>query len=171
MARSYTMAGVRGAAERAVHLARRFLLEQAPGSRIHDVQEDPRFQHRGVDLLWEKSPSEVLGVEVKGDRRGGKRRNYFFELVSNFEKNTPGCFLYSEADLLFYVFLSDLELHVLPLRQTRAWFLERSSQFELRHTHTQIGQERYTTVGALVPVREVRSGVAGVLVSTGAHPL
>ena len=48
------MRGVQGAAERAVALARAHLLEQAPGSRLHDVSQDPRFQHRGVDLLWER---------------------------------------------------------------------------------------------------------------------
>jgi hypothetical protein len=165
MARSYTMSAVRGAAERAVHLARAHLLSLDPGSRVHDVQEDPRFQHRGVDLLWERSSSEVVGVEVKGDRRGSRRGNYFFELVSNLEKNTPGCFLYSSADLLLYVFLSRLEAHELPLAKTRAWFLERAQSFQLRHTHTQLGKQRYTTVGALVPVQRVLKEVSGAKVT------
>jgi hypothetical protein len=161
MARSYTMSAVRGAAERAVYLCREHLLRLDPGSRVHDVQEDPRFQHRGVDLLWEQSSSHVLGVEVKGDRRGSRRGNYFFELVSNLEKNTPGCFLYSTADLLMYVFLSRLEVHELPLQKTREWFLQRAREFELRHTRTQLGKEHYTTVGALVPVRQVLKAVSG----------
>ena len=54
MARSFSMRGVMAAADRAVQLARTWLLESEPGSRVHDVQEDPRFQHRGVDLLWER---------------------------------------------------------------------------------------------------------------------
>jgi len=69
------------------------------------VQADPRFQARGIDILWERSSGELLGVEVKGDRQAARSGNYFFELVSNLEKNTPGCFLYSTADLLLYVFL------------------------------------------------------------------
>jgi hypothetical protein len=155
------MQAVQHAADRAVELVTEFLRADAPGSSVHDVQEDPRFQHRGVDLLWERSSAEVLGVEVKGDRQGGRRGTYFFELVSNFEKDTPGCFLYSTADLLAYVFLDRRELHLLPLPALRAWFLARASEFPLRHTQTAVGQHRYTTVGASVPVRGAREGVAG----------
>jgi hypothetical protein len=161
MARGFSMRGVMGAADRAVQHARTWLQSVEPGSRIHDVQEDPRFQHRGVDLLWELPSGEVRGIEVKGDRQP-RRKRYFFELVSNLERDTPGCFLYSGADLMVYVFLMQGELHVLPLKAVREWFLPRAKAYELRHTFTQTGAIRYTTVGAVVPVRDVREGVAGV---------
>ncbi len=155
------MQAVQHAAARAVALVREALLAEATGSRIHDVQEDPRFQHRGVDLLWEHADGEVLGVEVKGDRQGGRRGNYFLELVSNAEKDTPGCFLYSRADLLAYVFLDRRELHLLPLGPAREWFLARSSEFPLRHARTRVGDAHYTTVGATVPARRVLAEVPG----------
>jgi hypothetical protein len=161
MPRSYSMRGVQGAADRAVQHARTWMLETAPGSRIHDVQTDPRFQHRGVDLLWELPTGEVRGIEVKGDRQ--TRRRYWFELVSNVEKDTPGCFLYSGADLMVYVFLSQAELHVLPLKQVREWFLPRAKAYALKHTSTKTGAIRYTTVGAVVPCHEVLDAVPSVL--------
>lgn len=161
MPRSYSMRGVQGAADRAVQHARTWMFETAPGSRIHDVQEDPRFQHRGVDLLWELPTGEVRGIEVKGDRN--PRRRYWFELVSNVEKDTPGCFLYSGADLLVYVFLSQAELHVLPLKDVREWFLPRAKAYALKHTSTKTGAIRYTTVGAVVPCREVLDAVPSAL--------
>jgi hypothetical protein len=155
------MQAVQHAADRAFELVTAFLRADTPGSCVHDVQADPRFQHRGVDLLWERSSAEVLGVEVKGDRQGGRRGTYFFELVSNFEKDTPGCFLYSTADLLAYVFLDRRELHLLPLPATRAWFLTRASEFPLRQAQTRVGTERYTTVGASVPARRIIGDVEG----------
>ena len=161
VARAYSMQAVQHAALRAVALVREFLLAEVSGSQVHDVQEDPRFQHRGVDLLWERPGTDVLGVEVKGDRQGGRRGNYFLELVSNAEKDTPGCFLYSGADLLAYVFLDRRELHLLPLPAVRAWFLARSPEFPLRHARTRIGKTHYTTVGATVPARRVLTEVAG----------
>jgi hypothetical protein len=154
------MQAVQHAAARAVELVRGFLLSEVPGSQIHDVQQDPRFQHRGVDLLWERPGLPVLGVEVKGDRQG-RRRTYFLELVSNAEKDTPGCFLYSHADLLAYVFLDVRELHLLPFPEARAWFLPRAAEFPLRHAQTRIGAARYTTVGATVPCRRVLGEVPG----------
>jgi hypothetical protein len=154
------MRGVQAAANRAVAMAKACLFAQEPGSAIHDVQHDPRFQPRGVDLLWERSPTELVGVEVKGDRNG-HRGNYFFELVSNLERDTPGCFLYSSADLFLYVFLDKAEVHTLPLAQTRAWFLERAKSFPVKHTRTRMGNATYTTLGAVVPVRAVLSQVIG----------
>lgn len=160
MIRSYSMRGVSGPAARAVQLAQQYLRTLDPRGRIHDVQNDPRFQHRGVDLLWERSTQDVEGIEVKGDRNA-RRGNYFFELVSNLEKNTPGCFLYSEADLLLYVFVAPREIHRLPMRSTRQWFLENANRFPLKQTRTRAGVSTYTTIGAAVPVREVLSHVPG----------
>ncbi len=159
MGRSYSMRGVQGAADRAVALARDFLELESPGSRVHDVQTDPRFQHRGVDLLWERDGQPVLGVEVKGDRQGRRRGNYFFELISNAEKDSPGCFLYSVADLMLYVFLDVREVHRLELSRVREWFLSRAKDFPLKTTKTRTGAVLYTTVGAIVPLRDVKAGV------------
>jgi hypothetical protein len=154
------MRGVQGTADRAVALARDYLAAQAPQSRVHDVQDDPRFQHRGVDLLWDRPGEPVLGVEVKGDRHA-RRGNYFLELVSNVEKDTPGCFLYSTADLLVYVFVEPREVHCLPLKATREWFIPRAKDYPLKATRTRTGAVLYTTVGAVVPVRQVLREVPG----------
>jgi hypothetical protein len=159
--RAYTMQSVQGAAQRAVAVARAFLLAQDAQSTLYDVQSDPRFQARGIDFLWERDGRALLGVEVKGDRQAAQRGTYFFELVSNLEKNTPGCFLYSMADFVLYVFLQRLEVHLLPLPKARRWFLANAARFPLRHTTTRLGPHSYTSVGALVPVRDVLQGVEG----------
>jgi hypothetical protein len=169
MGRHYSMHDVQNAAARAISWAHARLPERYPGCRVHDVQDDPRFQHRGVDLLCELPTGEVLGIEVKGDRQA-HRGNYFFELISNLEADTPGCFLYSTADWLFYAFLSTGELHELPLPSTRAWFLENARTFPLRHTQTRVGNARYTTVGATVPVRTVLKSVEGATVWNALTP-
>lgn len=162
------MRGVMGAADRAVALTRAALLAESPDSYVHDVQKDPRFQHRGVDLLWERPSLPVAGIEVKGDRNA-RRGNYFFELVSNVEKDTPGCFLYSVADLMAYVFLETRELHLLPLPDVRAWFLPLAKEFPLKSTRTKTGAVLYTTVGAAVPVKKVRKECPGIRVISPAN--
>ena len=153
--RSYTVQGVSGSAARAIALACDLL--RARGGHVHDVQDDPRFRHRGVDLLWERAAGELLGVEVKGDRQRNAR--YFFELISNAERETPGCFLYSTADLYLYVFLAIGEAHLLSLPQVRAWFLEHRAEYPLKATQTRVGPSQYTTIGASVPVADVARAV------------
>ncbi|MCL2012361.1 MAG: hypothetical protein FWG75_06205 [Cystobacterineae bacterium] len=148
--KSYSMHSVMGAANRAVALACQWMRQQCPTAFIHNVQEEPRFQRLGVDLLWEKQ-EETLGVEVKGDRSRGQR--FFFELVSNFEKNTPGCFLYSKADWMLYVFLPLRRLYALHLPSARNWLLPLAKNFPLHKTHTRVGPIAYTTLGLAVPVK------------------
>ncbi len=157
------MRGVQGAADRAVALTREYVATLAPDGLLHDVQADPRFQHRGVDLLWDQPGKAPLGVEVKGDRSGHRRGNFFFELVSNAERDTPGCFLYSEADFLSYVFLDVREVNWLPLKQVRDWFLPRAKSYPLKTAKTRTGALVYTTVGAIVPVKEVRLALGEAL--------
>lgn len=168
--RAYSMRGVMGAADRAVALARAVLVAQVPGSLVHDVQDDPRFRHRGVDLLWDRPGDRVLGVEVKGDRQGGRRGTYFFELISNAERETPGCFLYSEADVMAYVFLDHQEVHLMELGAVRAWFLPRAKSYPLKTTKTKTGAVLYTTVGAVVPVREAREATGEAIRSFPREP-
>jgi hypothetical protein len=165
------MRGVQGAADRAVMLARECLLKQVPGSLLHDVQNDPRFQHRGVDLLWERPEPPVLGVEVKGDRQGKRRGTYFFELISNAEKDSPGCFLYSMADLLVYVLLDAREVHVLELKPLREWFLPVAKQYAIKTTKTRTGANLYTTVGASVPLRDVQRALPHAVTVYRPEPL
>ena len=102
-------------------------------------------------------------MEVKGDRQGFRRGTYFFELISNAEKDSPGCFLYSIADLLMYVFVDVQQVHVLELSAVREWFLGRAKEFPLKTTKTRTGANLYTTVGASVPIREVRKAVPGAV--------
>lgn len=162
--RAYTMQSVRSTADQAVGLARELMTFLERRGRIHDVQDDPRFQHRGVDLLWDVpgdgGADRVLGVEVKGDRHG-RRGNYFFELISNVEKDTPGCFLYSAADVVLYAFVREREVHQLPLAPLREWFLPQAKRFPTAQARTKAGTAHYTTVGALVPVLDVQRAVTG----------
>ncbi|MEW6499503.1 MAG: hypothetical protein AB1589_44625, partial [Cyanobacteriota bacterium] len=69
--------------------------------------------------IWATQKGEVL-VEVKGDR-WNRTNNFFFETHSNLEKGTMGCFLYTEADWLFYYFVNTRLLYKLPMPKTRDW--------------------------------------------------
>ena len=60
-----------------------------------------------------------------------------------------------------YVFVRAPEIHRLPLKAAREWFLARAKEFELRHTRTRLGDQHYTTVGALVPVRRALAEIPG----------
>lgn len=133
---------------------------------VHNVEEEAAYQVHDVDLLWtvlEKERLRVIPVEVKGDRYH-RTGNFFFETVSNESKGTPGCFLYTKADWLFYYFLEIGRLYCLPMGKVRPWFIRSMSRFKEQRTSTPtLNGESYVTIGRLVPITAVLAEVEGIL--------
>ena len=128
-----------------------FLYRLNSTTDVRNVEKDPVFQTEDIDLVWtrRKDDSEKdYKIEIKVDNYY-KTGNYFFETLSNVEKGTPGCFLYSKADWLFYYFLS-AELHVIELKVAQYWFLRRMKEFKKRQTTTPVGNGLSNTEGAIV---------------------
>ena len=127
---------------------------------IENVEDNPQYQRVDVDLIWITQTGSYQ-VEIKGDRYH-KTGNFFLETHSNKERNTPGCFLYTEADWVFYYFVTPRLLYQLPMPATRHWFLENINRFRERSTTTNVGNSYYTTVGRLVPINVVIAEVANI---------
>jgi hypothetical protein len=129
---------------------------------VENVEGDPAYQKADVDLIWTTAVRDYA-IEIKADR-WHETGNFFFETDSNKEKGTPGCFLYTEADFLFYYFVEPRRLYILPMPRTREWFLHNLARFKERQTTTPVGNEHYTTAGRLVPIEIVLAEVKGVKV-------
>jgi hypothetical protein len=132
--------------------------------KVHNVEDDPVYQAYDVDLLWtlaEHGRLRVVPIEIKGDTYD-KTGNFFFEIISNESKGTPGCFLYTAAVWLFYYFVNTGRLYCLPMDKTRPWFIHNNDHFPRSRTSTPTGNSHYVTVGKLVPIAEVLSDVPGV---------
>lgn len=132
---------------------------------VHSVEDDPAYQKLDVDLLWSTEKASYQ-VEIKADRLGHRTGNLFFETISNKEKQTPGCFLYTSAHLFFYYFTESRKLYILPMPATRTWFLSRLDQFPERETTTPIPGGYYTTVGRLVSLALLCQEVKGLHIVT-----
>ncbi|MBX2997152.1 MAG: hypothetical protein KF893_01485 [Caldilineaceae bacterium] len=160
MPRQYSMKDATDVAKVATADIERWLRGLRQTRSVANVEDDPAYQRIDVDLIW-VTQTRTYQVEIKGDRWQGTG-NFFFETQSNAEQQTPGCFLYTEADLLFYYFVHAQELYILPMPQTRDWFLVHMDEFKERATTTLVGNSRYTTVGRLTPIQRVLREVDGV---------
>ncbi|MGL5196688.1 MAG: nuclease-related domain-containing protein [Chroococcales cyanobacterium] len=159
--RTYTMQESTQVASRATADITQWLQNFPRTISIQNVENDPHYQALDVDLLVTTDRGESK-LEIKGDRYH-KTGNFFFETHSNREKNTPGCFLYTEADWLCYYFVEIALLYLLPMPQTRDWFLNNIERFQSKSTTTPIrGGGHYTTVGRLVPIKVVLQEVPEV---------
>lgn len=132
---------------------------------VHNVEDDPAYQEHDIDLLWtilERDRLRIIPVEVKGDRYH-QTGNFFFETVSNEGKGTAGCFLYTRAEWLFYLFVEIGDLYCLPMSVVRPWFLAQLERFSEKRTSTPVSGESYVTVGRLVPIETLLDEVRDVM--------
>ena len=149
----------------AVELVVPFLMEQNDILKVENVEDIQFFREKDIDLIYVRKDGVWNLIEVKGDTQH-KTGNFFFETISNESKNTPGCFMYTEANWIFYCFVEIGRLYVLPMPETRKWFEEKIKNnpdvFKKRKTSTNCGNgNSYNTVGYLVPIRMVRKEVPG----------
>lgn len=149
--KSYSMREASETARIGTEHVEAYLRSRRSTVHVDNVEDKLEYRNKDVDLVWTRqigSASKRVLIEVKVDtyHRTG---NYFFETLSNVEKGTPGCFLYSEADYFFYYFLG-VEIHALRLAPVRAWFLEEISKFPTKRTTTPVGGSFYHTEGRLV---------------------
>lgn len=161
----YTMEGNSTAAQLASRRVEEYLVSRSDTFLVDNVEEDKNYQEIDVDFVWYRvNPVDdemmEFKVEVKGDRQNTK--NFFFETVSNLEKGTPGCILYTEADLLFYVFLSDYSLYVIKVSELRDWLKNNEEKYEHKNVGTMVGDSWYTSVGIPVPIKDIERDIAGV---------
>ncbi|WP_162053381.1 hypothetical protein [Pontibacter pamirensis] len=166
--RKYSMEGASEVADKAAAEIEALLRRQPATVEVINVESDPSYREKDIDLLWNRKLDDgsikTISIEVKGDR-WYKTGNYFFETCSNEGKGTPGCFMYTEADYVYYYFVNAKELHVLPMPATRDWFKNHIADFSEKKTSTPVGNGKsYVTVGRLVPRCLVAAEVAGVKV-------
>lgn len=167
--KKYTMSQAQSVAGKASAIIETYLLTLSETAEIHNVESDPLYRAKDIDLLWKRKQGSGISeysIEIKGDQYY-HTGNYFFETLSNEGKGTPGCFLYTEADFIYYYFLQQRELHILPMPETRIWFIKNMYRFKERKTSTPIKAGGcYITVGRLVPRALVSTEVPHVKIIT-----
>lgn len=123
---------------------------------VINVEKDKDYQKRDIDLLWlflHRGKSVKKMIEVKGDTHS--TGNFAFETVSNKEKGTMGCFLYTECDYLYYVFLKTDDLYIFKMDEVQPWFKNNYHKFKEIQIKTEVRNKRgtYTTLCRLVPIK------------------
>lgn len=154
--KKHSMRSASKVAQQATNDITKFLKNQSATISIQNVEMDRRYQLKDIDLIWtyQKNGKRITRtIEIKGDRYH-RTGNYFFETISNLNKQSLGCFLYTEADYIFYYFVQTQQLHILPTKRVRAWFLKYIHHFREQATSTPVGNgEAYITIGRLVSIQ------------------
>src|SRR5699024_5516662 len=124
--KKYSMTEAMSVAKQAATDIEAFLNGFKETIKVINVEDVEVYQEKDIDLLWRRYSNDKkveTTIEIKGDLYH-YTGNYFFETISNKSKQTPGCFMYTEAEYLFYYYVNEKELHVIPMEATRKWFKE-----------------------------------------------
>lgn len=160
----YTMTETLSVAARASNDVTTWLQKQPQHIGVLNVESDPAWQKKDVDLVWKLTVSgqpHQATIEVKGDRNW-KTGNLFLETVSNATKQTEGCILYTAANWIAYYFVDPCSGLFMPVKPLRDWFMKRVEQFREKRVTTPVGHGAYQTVGRLVPIQRVLAEVPRV---------
>ncbi len=165
---SYTMNAASGVAKQAARDIEAWLLAKPEAIEVINVEDSSDYREKDIDLIYKyrnKAGAELTtSIEIKGDR-WHRTGNYFLETTSNDQKKTPGCFIYSEADWLFYYFVEIRQLHIIPMLEARKWFTDNINDFKEKKTMTPLANgSHYNTVGRLVPVNVLQKAVTKIKV-------
>ncbi len=159
--RTYSFGDANNIASQGAEEITTFLLSLPTTVKVVNVEKNRLYQNKDIDLLWyvrSKKTGEIVkkSIEIKADTY--LSQNYFFETVSNTVRNTPGCFLITESDFVFYYFIKTKELHILPTNEVRNWFLDNQEKFCEATTSTS-GPNRfyYSSKGRKVPKRTAQA--------------
>jgi len=160
----YSMSDNSPAEKIAVNAAIEYLNSLSETQQIISVENDPEYQKIDVDLIWKTSDNTQSFIEVKGDTY--ITGNFAFEITSNQSLNTPGCFLYTQANYIFYYFIKWKRLYILPMPETRNWFTPLLDEYREIYPQTVNEGTRdysHTTVCKLVPIQDVKAAIPKML--------
>jgi hypothetical protein len=133
--------------------------------RVVNVEDEPIFKEGDVDLLLvdikDIENLTIHRVEVKGDRQE-ETGNYFIEIISNSNKNTKGCMLYTKSDYIFYYFSNINQLHIINTKELQNWLNTNINKFKEVATSTSSNNKDrifYKTYGRLIPKDIIKNEV------------
>jgi hypothetical protein len=137
-----------------------------PSETIVSVEDDEFFRNMDVDLVVTSIAGQSW-VEVKGDTF--KTNNVYLETISNCEKGTPGCMMYTCADFIFYYFVSRGQALIIPVVELQEWMSKNLHRFTAKRVGNRAkrGGTLFTSEGYPVPQKVLMKEIPGLRVIKG----
>lgn len=127
---------------------------------VLDVSNMKGYQEKDIDLIaYLDSIESQTMLEIKSDTY--ESPNYFAETISNTTKNTLGCWMKTEADLLMYYFEKTKEVHVIPVKEAQQYIKDNYNNLKTVKVGTKDNRGRvlYYTEGKLVNKKQLQKAI------------
>lgn len=123
---------------------------------VQDVVNEEEYRKIDVDFVVTTVKGETLYYELKTEPMAARTRNLFFEVVSNDNYGTEGCFMYSQADYWMSFIPQTGELYILNTLKCREYITKRASKF---HSLKCVSNGHYNSRGYAIPIVDVLANV------------
>lgn len=132
-------------------IVKSWLMQQSNISSLLDVSSNKKYQKDDIDIIVNTEDGGTITYEIKTD--SFLTGNLFFEIVSNTERNTPGCMLYTKADYILYFFIRNNNLYKLPTIAFREWVISNRDKFKEKS----VDNKYYHSKGLLIPLTMIEN--------------
>lgn len=118
---------------------------------VFNVEDDLLFRELDIDLIAQTEEKQTVKIEIKADKYYNTN-NYFCEVISNTTKNNLGCFYQTKSDYIYYYFIEEKELHIIPTIEAQEYLKANEYKFKdvYPKTTSTHGQLFYKNKGLLV---------------------
>lgn len=156
---SYSMEDRQEIGDKGIEIVTAYLKNNKRVNKIVNVENYKEFQKKDIDILVNMNIEGIpkwVAIEVKCDSYASG--NLYVETISNMNKNTLGCLMYSEAHYLFYYFEKYQDLYILPMKKFRNWFKDNIKRFNKKNLFTKLpdGKILYESEGYTVPLKIIK---------------
>lgn len=161
----YTMTGRYAFSKKGIDKVTEFLSTKG-FKEVINVEDDPLYRKKDIDLIARKNlfgRDVDLTIEVKCDSYPA--RNLYYETISNKTYNTPGCLVYSEAHLLYYLYDKENVLYVINMKELQKWFklhkeiLEKDGRKKTVKNHDERTGGYYYSEGFTIPLDYIKKNL------------
>jgi hypothetical protein len=163
-------------AQQGEHLCAEYLKSIPSTYEVYDVRHYEDCRENDIDFFWiyrNNNKEYPLHSEKKIDIKTDKKRkwgNFFFETISNCEKNSLGCFLKTDSDYFLYLFvdynyktkkiIKKYDMYFLEIKPVREWFHLVKDNYEDKFPRTYYNNNDkskgfYTSKGKAIPINDV----------------
>lgn len=138
--------------EQGEELARQCLI--ANGFQIIDRRANPEYWAKDIDFTAIKG-NRSADIEIKWDNRMHQSGAFFFELITDIEKQKPGWATYTGADYIFYGDAVGMVFYIFPVGAMRQYLKNHYGEYNTRRAtdyNRTTGAVRKQSLGAVVPL-------------------
>lgn len=108
-----------------------WLLKNEKVKSVIDASKDKRYQKYDIDYIVQFTDMQLINIEIKTDFQADKTNNIAYEIISNVDYNSKGCFEKTKSDYIFYYIYNSHDLLIADTNKLKQYVKDNSKNLKL----------------------------------------